>query len=465
MIVAVACLMLTACATPPRPPAVALSAPAQWQAPLPHEGSLQALNAWWHQLGDPVLSELIAAAQGVSPTVATAQSRLVQARAARTSARAALGPTVDATASASRGFSESTASLATTAQAALQASWELDLFGGNRATLDAAQARAEGAAAGWHDARVSVASEVANTYFSLRSCERQLAVTRSDAASRGETARLAELSSRAGFQAPATAALARASSAEASARVKQQQALCDVDVKALVALSAIDEPLLRRRLAAEPAPVAPPARFAVATLPAQLLGQRPDVFTAEREVAAASAEVGNAYAQRYPRLTLSGSVGTGYLRFGGVGTHANTWSIGPLAVTLPIFDGGRRAADEAAAQARYEEAAALYRAKARQAVREVEEALVNLNSAADRFGDANAAVEGYRASFTATEARYRGGLASLVELEDARRQQLASQTALLSLERERWAAWVALYRAAGGGWSSADSLNVTSATP
>lgn len=450
-------VLLAACAAPARPPALVMPAPAQWQAPLPHDGSIQGLNRWWQQLNDPLLVELIDAAQAASPTLASARSRVLQARATRVTARAALLPSLDASASASRGFNESAGGLAGTAQGALQASWEADLFGANRDTLAAAQARADGAEAGWHDARVSVTAEVANAYFSLRSCDRQLAVTRSDAGSRAETSRLTELAARAGFQAPATAALARASSAEASARVTQQRALCDVDVKALVALSAFDETALRRKIAQVPEPAMPPALFTIDSLPAGVLAQRPDVFTAEREVAAASAEVGNAYAQRYPKLSLTGSIGTAYLRFNGTGTSFNTWSIGPLALSLPIFDGGRRAAGEASAEARYDEAAALYRAKARQAVREVEEALVNLDSAANRFSDANTAVEGYRVSFNATQARYQGGLASLVELEDARRQQLASQTSLLSLERERWLAWVALYRAAGGGWSANDA--------
>ncbi|APW40162.1 RND transporter [Rhodoferax koreense] len=455
--IAALALLLAACATPARPPAVALPSPTQWQAPLPHQGSVEGLNRWWQQLDDPLLAELIDAAQAVSPTLASARSRVLQARATRTTANAALLPSVDASANASRGFNESAGGLAGTAQGALQASWEADLFGANRATRDAAQARADGAEAGWHDARVSVTAEVANAYFSLRSCNRQLAVTQSDAGSRAETSRLTGLAADAGFQAPATAALARASSAEASARVTQQRALCDVDVKALVALTGLDEPVLRRRLVEVSEPAMPPALFTITSLPAGLLAQRPDVFTAEREVAAASAEVDNAQAQRYPKLSLTGSIGTAYLRMNGVGTSFNTWSIGPVALSLPIFDGGRRAAGEAAAEARYDEAAALYRAKARQAVREVEEALVNLDSAARRFADANAAVEGYRVSFNATQARYQGGLASLVELEDARRQQLASQTALLSLERERWLAWVALYRAAGGGWSVASA--------
>jgi outer membrane protein TolC len=176
------------------------------------------------------------------------------------------------------------------------------------------------------------------------------------------------------------------------------------------------------------------------------------VYQAELAVAAASADVGAAEADRYPRLSLTGSIAAGHVHLGGGGSSAQTWSIGPIAVSLPLFDGGRRAANAQAARGRYEEAVALYRARVRLAVREVEQALVMLESTQSRNQDARTAVEGYRASFIATEARYQGGLASLVELEDARRTLLAAETAFVALQRERAASWVALYRAAGGGW-------------
>jgi multidrug efflux system outer membrane protein len=272
-------------------------------------------------------------------------------------------------------------------------------------------------------------------------------------ASRAETARLADLSAKAGFTAPASAALARASAAEGSARTTQQRAQCEVDLKVLVALTGLDEPSLRSKLAAAPTVIPQTAIHTVASVPAQALMQRPDLYQAGREVAAASAEVGSTRAQRLPRLTLSGSMAAGNVRSGGVSSDAQTWSIGPLALTLPLFDGGRRAANVDAAQARYTEAVALYQARARQAVREVEEALVLLDSSASRSDDARVAAEGYRASFTGTEARYKSGLGSLVELEDARRTALAAETALVGLQRERIAAWIALYRAAGGGWT------------
>ena len=446
-------LALGACATTAPPAQVAAPPPTAWQAPLPHQGSLGDMARWWTQLGDPLLVELIDAAQAVSPGIAQAQARIAQARAAQVSSRAALLPSLDAQASASRGLNEQLARVATTAQAGLQASWEIDLFGANRAAKTAADERLAGAQALWHEARVSVAAEVAQQTSSLRTCLAQLDVAERDAQSRGETSRLSELSERAGFTAPATAALARASAAEAQARVAQQRMQCDVEVKTLVALTGWEEPTLRARLAA-PVAAAPDTLFAIAVLPAQVLAQRPDVYNAERDVAAASADVGSAQAQRYPRLSLSGSVGTAWVRAGGVTTDLNTWTIGPLALSLPLFDAGRRAAQTDAAQARYDEAAALYRAKVRQAVSEVEQALVRLQSTAERSASARTAVQGYRASFDATEARWRGGLASLVELEDARRTALAAENALVALRHERQAAWVALYRAAGGGWNA-----------
>ncbi|MDP2817359.1 MAG: efflux transporter outer membrane subunit [Polaromonas sp.] len=463
-------LLLPACALQTPPASVAAPTPSQWFAPLPapqpvaglpHKGTLTDLTRWWQQQGDPLLVELIAAAQAVSPTVASARARIEQARATRVASGAALLPTLDASASVSRGRSQQGAGpgpvpISTSSQAGLQASWEIDLFGGKLAGRDAASERLAGAQALWHDARVSVAAEVASQYHSLRTCRQLASVTAADAVSRFETARLSGLSTGAGFTAPATDALARASAAEASSRATQQRALCELDIKALVALTGLAEPDIRQKVASALVPPAQAAMIFIASLPADTLAQRPDVFSAEREVAAASAEVGSAQAERYPRLSLSGSIGNTRVRAAGVSSTLDTWSIGPLALTLPLFDGGRRAANVDAAVARYEEAAALYRARVRQAVREVEEALVNLQSTAARSEDARLAAEGYRAAFTGTEARYKSGLGSLFELEDARRTLLAAETGLLSLQRERANAWVALYRATGGGWSAAD---------
>lgn len=449
-------LLLAGCAVSTPPTSVTATVAPQWYAPLPHNGSNTDLTHWWQQQGDALLVELIEAGQRVSPTVAAATTRIAQARASRVGAGAALLPKLDAAASASRSSVQPGAPLGTTAQIGLQSAWEIDLFGANRYSRDRAQAQLDGAQAGWHDARVSVAAEIANQYYGLRACQQLRDVTAADTGSRTETARLSQLSAQAGFTAPATAALARASAAESNARLTQQQALCEINLKALVALTGITEPALRQRLAqrSTDSPMSISMSIPIASVPAQTLRQRPDVYAAEQDVAAASAAVGNSAAQRYPRLTLAGSIGVGSFRAGGSTTNATTWTIGPLALTLPIFDGGTRAANLDAARAAYDEAAVGYAAKVRQAVREVEEALVNLDSTRARSDDAQLAVDGYRASFNGTESRYQSGLASLVELEDARRLRLAAEISLVNLQQQRSAAWIALYRAVGGGWQS-----------
>lgn len=472
--------LLSACATQPPAPHVTAGAPQQWQAPLPHHGSQTDLANWWRAQNDALLVQLIEAAQAVSPNIAAASSRIAQSRAERVAAGAALAPSVDAAASIGRANQQSALPMGTLSQGALQASWELDLFGANRAARDAAQQRYDSARAGWHDARVSVAAEVANQYYGLRACQQLLAVAQQDASSRAATAHLTELSTRAGFQSPATLALARASAADGSSRAIAQRAACDIDVKVLAALTAIAEPALRGQLAAAPlaANAAPqtgadagsdaagkampddrssvyagnaPA-IAIAELPASTLNQRPDVFSAERAVSAASADVGTAQAARYPRLTLSGAVGIANFRSGGDNTKTDTWTIGPLSMSLPLFDSGKRRANVDAASARYDSAVASYRATVRQAVSEMEQALVNLDASAARSADAQTALQGYRENFNAVEQRYQHGMASLFELEDARRSRLAAEQTVINLQRERSAAWVALYRAAGGGW-------------
>ncbi|MGV7211447.1 TolC family protein [Oxalobacteraceae bacterium A2-2] len=492
---------LAGCATSSTPPAVAAPLPQQWQAPLPHGGSQAGMADWWRHHADPLLAQLIASAQEASPSVASAAARIAQARAERVASGAALAPTVDAVASTSRASQQSTTPMGTTSTASLQAAWEIDVFGANRAARDAAQQRLDSAQAGWHEARVSVAAEVANQYYALRACRQLLSVAQQDAESRRGTARLTELSARAGFQPPATAAQARASAADGASRAIAQRATCDNSVKSLVALAAVPEPELRQRLDASdvsalaapssatpgyvppaepqepgvwsgriPGPVAvirhagaygAPA-MAIATLPAAVLRQRPDVYRAEREVAAASAEVDGARAQRYPRLSLTGSVGKGSFRSDGQSITASTWTLGPLTLSLPLFDAGRRQAYVDAAIARYESAVAAYRGAARTAVSEVEQALVNLDATSERATHAETALEGYRSAYRATEDLYRNGMASLLELEDARRTRLAAENTVINLRQERNAAWVALYRAAGGGWSAPDHTNLAS---
>lgn len=454
-----ALLALSSCTILIPPTQVSTQAPNQWYAPLPHQGSVESLTQWWQQQGDPLLVELITAAQAVSPSVSQARARVQATRAQLAGAHAALVPSLNGQVSVSRGVSGPNLPVANTQQIALQLAWELDLVGANHAVSRAAQAHVEGSQAQWHDARVLVAAEVANLYFSLSNCMLQLELNRRDAASHQETTRLTEINAQAGFFAPLLAAMARASAADASSRVTQQNALCELNTKALVALTAIDEPRLKKKLVVALVKPAQAAAISIASVPAQTIAQRPDVFSAERDVVLASAQVGSAKAQRFPRLTLNGAIGSLRQNMGGVDQDGTTWSFGPLAVSLPLFDAGQRAAAVTASEANYQSVVTVYRAKVRQAVREVEDALVNLHSTEARAQDAKISTEVYAQSLAAAQARFEQGLASLLELEEARRSALAYESTLLNLALERNRAWVSLYRALGGGFEPAATAN------
>jgi outer membrane protein, multidrug efflux system len=444
----------------------ALQAATTWQVSmpqsLPHGGSSAQLVQWWAQSGDALLIELMAAAQTESATLAGAQTRIAQARAGVAQADQAISPQLSLGVQGSRGVQQPKAPAASSLSAGFQAAWELDLWGGNKAALSAAQLRQSGAELGWHEARVAVAAEMAGSYFAYRYCENLTSVLKLDGASRAETARLAELSAKAGFTAPATAQLANASAIDAASQLTATQAQCDAQVKSLVALSGMPEPALRQKLEQNKAVagvyIARNALFSVANavgnVPAQMLAQRPDVAAAQAAVAAAALDARSADARRYPSLALSGSVGMGAARQMGVSTEGLTWSLGPVALNLPLTNQSSTRSNTQAAVAAYNEAVIALRIKARQAVSEVESSLVQLNAANTRSDQAKAAADGYRASLAATQSRYRAGLTSLVELEDARRTALFAQQNQLAVERDRVVAWIALYRATGGGWTA-----------
>lgn len=436
------------------PPATATGQPAvRWHASVPSEGATEQLVQWWSRFDDPLLPTLIARAQAGSPTVSQALARLRQARANLTVTGAGRLPSATLNGSASRA-SNATTSFKTVNQlsASLDAAWEIDLFGGVRYSVEAAQARADSAGLAWHDARLSLAAEVADAYVGLRTCEALAQVYADDAQSQASTAQLTQEKVRVGFESPANGALAEAAQAQARDRATAQQAQCDVAVKTLVYLLGDDEAALREQLRAGQGHLPQPAPFGLATLPAQLLAQRPDLAAASRDLVAAAADVGVAEARRYPSISFNGSIGGGWLRLDGSTQDAVTWSFGP-SVSLPLFDGGRLRAQAAVAQARYDDSRAGLEQRLRGAVREVEEALVRLGAAQRREADAAIAAGGFKRYFEAAEARWRLGSASVMDREEARRNALAAQAAYLGVQRERVAAWISLYRAVGGGWT------------
>lgn len=453
---AAACLVLAACAAGPDYTSPAVQAPPSWQAPLPHSGSTARLIGWWDRFDDPALTRLLTRAETDSPSLAIAWANIQKARATLDSGGADLWPSVTADGSAQRARQTGATSdgtgkrttVSNTLSGSLDATWEIDLFGKVRRKVEAAQARFAARADDWHDARVTLAAEVADTYVQYRACRLLVNAYTDEAQSQQATADATEVSVRAGFTSTADGALARASAASARTTLTQQQADCGVLVKSLVELTGVDEPALRDVLAQAPAKLPQPAAFTVESVPTSLLAQRPDLAAAERELAATSAEIGVAEADRYPSLSFGGSI---TISGANLGSLLSTWLLGP-SVTLPVFDAGKRAAAVDSARADYDLQLATYRQSVRTAIKEAEQALVRLDGAARRTGASQTAARDYRQYFESIDRNWRAGGASLLDREEARRNALTAEIAFISVRRDQIQYWIALYKALGGGW-------------
>lgn len=445
------CLGLAACAAGPdyQPPAAA--APPQWSAPLPHGGDTETLIGWWDGFGDPVLPRLLRLAERDSPSLDKAWANIQKARATLATGQAAAWPGLTGSGSAQRARTKAELNdtkIGNTLSSGLDASWEIDVWGKVRRTEEAAEARIQARTDDWHDARVSLAAEVADTYVQYRACRLLVNAYDDEARSQRATAQATAVSRAAGFTSPADNSLAQASAASAQATLTAQQAECDVLVKTLVDLTGTAESDLRPLLGQSPDRLPRPSAFAVERVPAAALAQRPDLASLERELAATSAEIGVAEADRYPSLTLGGSI----TRSGAdLGSLLTTWLLGPT-VSLPLLDGGKRAAAVDSARAGYDYQSAVYRQGVRTALKEVEQALVRLDGASRRTQDSAAAAQGYRDYFQAVDSNWRAGGASLLTREQARRDALAAEITFITVQRDQIQYWIALYKALGGGW-------------
>ena len=339
----------------------ALPAPRQWQTPLPHGGSEASLENWWARFDDPTLVELIQAAVADSPSLDMAWAKIQSARASLASVESGLAPSVDGGASATRARQQQEQGqgleVLTSRSAGFDASWELDLFGKIRRSAQAAQARVQARVDDWHEARVSLAAEVADTYVQYRGCRLLVEAYEQELVSMEKTAEITAASVAAGRTARADGSLALASLAGTQSTRRAQRVECELLVKALVALTGLGEADLRTLLGQAQSDLPSPAAFRVAAVPADVLRQRSDIAALERELAATSAAIGAAEADLYPSLSLFGSITVSASSLGG---SATPWSFGPV-LSIPVFDGGQRRAAVASAQADYDYALAQWR--------------------------------------------------------------------------------------------------------
>jgi NodT family efflux transporter outer membrane factor (OMF) lipoprotein len=432
------------------------AAPSSAEAPA---GDRTRLARWWTQFGDEKLNWLIDQALAGNLDLNLAQARLNQARASRQLANAGLYPTVSATASRNR--TNSSGAIApqqtrTLYDAGFDATWEIDVFGGNQRGIEAATADFAASQANLDNTRVSLMAELARNYVELRSTQRRIAIARNNLASQSETLQITEWRYQAG--------LARASEVEQAQTSREQTRAGIPDLEVSLAAAENRIALLLGRnpgelhdTLAEAKPL-PAVSESVATgIPADILRQRPDLIAAERTLAAETARVGQKLAQRFPSLTVSGSFGWqaySFAALGGASTITRALG-GALAATL--FDGGRLRSQVEIQSAVQEQALVSYQRSVLSAIEEIENALTSYAAARERLDARRAAAESARNAAELSRDLYQSGLADFQQVLETQRTQLAAEDSLATADATLRTSLIALYKALGGGWESVNN--------
>jgi multidrug efflux system outer membrane protein len=442
-------LALAACTVGPnyRPPAPAsLQVPTGWdQRAAPGEPA--DLSHWWDRFDDPLLSRLIGEASASNLDLAVASTRLVQARESLVQARAGLVPEAGASASVGRSFGAGNDH--TTFSAGADASWEVDLFGRIRRGIEAAGADAQSVYYDREALRVAITAELATNYVQARLTQERLALARENLAIAEDNLQIAQWRVQAGLASSLDSEQARAARAQTAATIPSlEESFASATYRIAVLTGRAPGTLTAELSSVKPVPRGP--HDIAAGIPADTLRQRPDIRSAERSLAAATARIGVAQAQLYPALRLSGNIGTSAFSLGGLFNSITGGILGGLTQTL--FDGGRLRSQVRSQQAVAEGALATYRQSVLTALEDVENALTALNAARARQTDFATALDAANNSAVLARIQYRSGLTSFDQLLDVERSLVSARDGLASSRADESLALVQLYRALGGGW-------------
>ncbi len=413
---------------------------------------------WWKQLQDPQLDQLVALALSRNHDIRIAQSRLAESRAVLDEKELDRLPAVTLDGRYERSLSQANAgptgqrNLAQSYRAGFDATWELDLWGRLRHAAQGAAARSDAQQADLAQTRIVVAAEVARNYFELRGAEQRLAVARANLASQRDSLRVTEAMVQAGRGDEGDLASARAELETVQASVPVQVTARRLAQYRLAVLGGMRPVELAALDASQPlAPLT--ARLPIGDVGA-LLSRRPDVAAAERNMAAANADVGVATAELYPRIDLGGFLGFVALRGADVGAASSRAFSVASGVNWPALHLPTALARKRAAVARADGVVARYEQTVLQAVQELESALTEFGQTQQRLGNLLEAATQSRRAADLAQLRYRAGSAPYLTVLDAQRTLLRAQDAVAVAETDSYTRLVALYKALGGGWEA-----------
>ncbi len=413
---------------------------------------------WWEMFNDPQLSALVEQVDVSNQTIAVAQANFQLARALVQGARSAYFPTVGVGAAVTRSSQSSTLGSQPVARGVNtdyllsgDVSWEVDLWGRVRRSVESNEASAQASAGDLQTARLSAQAELAQDYFQLRALDAERQLLEASVVAYQKSLQLTQNRYAAGVASKVDVALA-----QTLVKTTQAQAI-DIGVQraqlehAIAVL--IGKPPSQLSLAASPLTAEPPP--VPVGVPSALLERRPDIAAAERRVAAANAQIGVAIAAYYPTLTLGATVGFETTDLSQLlTTPSRFWALGPAAVAETVFDGGLRRAQTQQARAAYDGNVAFYRQTVLSAFQEVEDNLAALRILADEAIAQDEAVKAAEEAVRLTTNQYKAGTVSFLDVVVSQTAALNNQRAAVDVQGRRITAAVLLVKALGGGWNA-----------
>jgi len=473
MMLVVLALLSAGCMVGPNYARPTIDIPERWsEAPQANTPAPAEPSRWWTTFGDPELDSLVERASRANLDVAIAQARIREARANRGIAAAPLWPSVTASGSYTRSLQSDNASGSSTNgsqsgasfgsfnnqptdiyQLNFDSSWEVDLFGGTRRSVEAAQATLEASYFDHGDVLLTLLGDVARNYIELRGFQRQLDIARSNLAAQEDTLGLTRARYQGGLASDLDVARAEAQVETTASQIPTlETSYKDAAHRLGVLLGEAPGALLDELAPTRPIPVAD-ARIP-SGLPSDLLRQRPDIRRAERQLASATAQIGVATSDLYPKFSLVGSAGLESLKTSNFFNEGSKlWSIGP-SISWPIFQGGQIVSTIEVRNAQEQQALLTYRRTILTALEDVENAIVAYTQERDRSEALAAAVASNQRAVDLATILYTRGLSDFLNVIDAQQNLFQAQSDLAQSETSVSTDLVALHKALGGGWDA-----------
>ena len=444
--------------------------PADWSEPTGRitAASDQELGQWWSLFHDPVLDALVSRALSANPDLRIAEARIREARAQRTLVAAGGFPSVDTTGSYSTIRRSENTSAGSGArdifQLGFDASWEIDLFGRTRRQIEAADAALAASLEDRRDVLVSLIAEVSQNYLNLCANQQRQAIARENIRSQEQTASLVQSKFELGLGTELEVVQTNTLLSLTRAEIPSLESDVALNAHQLAVLLGLQPQEMQKLLpTGRPMPVVPPRLPMV--LPSELLRQRPDIRAAERQLASATALVGAAVAELYPRFSLSALVGLQSNTLSDLITAASRyWTLGPV-VQWSLFDGGAIRAGIEINESRRDLAQATYEKTVLKALAEAEDALIVLDREQQRRNLLDTSVQSAQKAVTIARGQYKAGLTTFLNVLQGEASLYQSQDKLAQSDLRLSLAMVALYKALGGGWQPTSASSPSVPTP